>query len=577
MIKRKNISKYSSLTTKELSNLHDQFTAKYGIALNNTTRSIEERRIIRLITEIIKNRKEQKKELCFIREFVKEYIYREIKEYSLITYLAMKKCYNFEQMGEQRVSISFCRIILGIQNDCAVTQFDADRFNHIVEECDKRNKYKSGEEYSSYLRNYKLKLFGRDYCHDELMDINAIFYLLGADYFLFRYIHDDYGSEFIFGKVYIKELGNDRAFIIQEEYIRSPQLVLSIAARTYNNIMLIRNNACELIFFNKWQKHYGQSKAECERALQHVNSSIREGFKEKALNYYNARNTFDVLNTYDIFIKDMSDGIFWHEIGHHLANGEMDPLHNVFRVFFAGEDNIGSALEEALADWAPAKDSRMGSFAHFIKISKTDILKAVGNIYTYLSDNWFVDEEEEFLSVRSNILTGLTFIFINPDGSVNFDKLEKEYLNIYIILQERFNILSNKSIDIIHNSIYELDDRSINYKMLENELYDYYQYTKEGCSLEKLHKNTSYWDQVFMYLKKYSKEGWDKYQKLLEAEYNLTETIILKMANTKSDSLRKYIIERSKETGVIKMIPQDIDKTIKIPPITPPTKPQTQQ
>lgn len=61
MIKRKNISKYSSLTTKELSNLHDQFTAKYGIALNNTTRSIEERRIIRLITEIIKNRKEQKK------------------------------------------------------------------------------------------------------------------------------------------------------------------------------------------------------------------------------------------------------------------------------------------------------------------------------------------------------------------------------------------------------------------------------------------------------------------------------------------------------------------------------------
>jgi len=274
------------------------------------------------------------------------------------------------------------------------------------------------------------------------------------------------------------------------------------------------------------------------------------------LECYNVKNVSGILQIKENFIQDMITGIFWHEIGHHVADGEMDPIHNAFRTNFSGEEDIGSALVEALADWAPAKDKRIGPFAYFLELSKKDIRNAIGNIYVYMSDNWFVDDEEEFLCTRSNVLVGLAYFFINSDGSVDFDRIERDNIKIYDFLQERFKILSEKALDIVHNANYDLGDRIIDYKTLENELYEFFQYSKIGCSLEDLLKYSSFWEKVFVYLKKFSKEGWDKYQKLLSEESNLVENMILKMAGSDNGknytSLRNYIIERSKETGVIK-------------------------
>jgi hypothetical protein len=383
-----------------------------------------------------------------------------------------------------------------------------------------------------------------------------------ADYYFFRYFDNDYGSEFIFGEICKKELGNDKAFIIQKEFIRSPQFNLSCVAKVYSNTMLIRMEACEVIFFNKWQKFYEQSKAERKHALKHLNSSIREGLKAKALECYDAKNTSDALQIKEMFMQEMIEGVFWHEIGHHVADGEMNPLHVAFRTNFSGEENIGNALVEALADWSPVRGERIGPFAYFLKLSKTDIRKAVRNIYVYMSDNWFVDDKEEFLSSQSNVLLGLTFLFINSNGSVDFDRIERDNIKIYDFLQERFKILSDKALDIIYNAIYDLGNRIIDYKTLENELYEFYQYSKSGCSIEELIKYSSFWKKVFLYLKKFSKEGWDKYQNMLSEESNLVENMILKMADSDSkkkyNSLRDYIIERSKEIGVIKM-PLEID------------------
>lgn len=557
MFNKKEISMYSNLSSDNLDNLHEQFTAKYGMALHDTSLSIEERSLKNLIAKKYNEPEKQEEEYHAVCEFVRKDMIRQTKEFALLTFLAMKKRNNYGMMGGERVSVSFYRNMLDISNNREVYQFDANQLNHIIDDCDKRNGGKSGDEYLYYLRQYTFELLGKKYCHDELRDINNIFYLMDADYFLFRYFDNDYGSEFIFGEISKIRVGNDKAFVIKKEYIRTPQFTLSCAGKIYNNTMLIRKEACEVIFLNKWQKFYGQSKVERKRALRHLNSSIREGLKAKALEYYDAKNVSDVMQIKEIFISDMINGIFWHEIGHHLAD-EMNPIHVAFRTNFS--EDIGGALVEALADWSPVRGKRKGSFAYFVELSKTDIRNAAGNIYVNMSDNWFVDEEAEFLCSQSNVLVGLAYLFINSDGSVDFDRIERDNKKIYDFLQEQFKILSDKALDIVYNAAYDLGNRIIDYKTLENELYEFYQYGKNASSLEELLKYSSFWKKVFVYLKKYSKEGWDKFQKLLSEENNSVENLILKMADgdneKKYKSLRDYIIERSKEIGVIKMPPE---------------------
>ncbi|WP_461256074.1 hypothetical protein [Treponema sp. R80B11-R83G3] len=553
MSRKKEISMFSS---DDLYIMNLQFTAKYGIALHDTALTIEERRIKTLIAKKYEKPKMQKEEYRRICEFTKEYIYRQGKEFALLTYLAMEKKNNWGLMGDQRISIAFCRKILNISNFREVTQFDANRFTSILKEADKRHGNKSGDEYRDYLRQYQFELFGKKYCHDELRSLNNVLYLMEVDYYFFRYSDNNYGSEFIFGEINKLEHGNDKAFIIEKEYIRSPQFNLSCAGRTYNNTMLIRTEACEVILFNKWQKFYSQPIYEYKRALAHVNSSIREGFKAKALEYYGAKNTTDVYQISGLFINDMKLGVIVHEVAHHIVNGDMDPIHNAFRTNFYEEDVIGRALEEALADWAPEKDNRKGPIAYFCELAKKDIRNGTGNIYVNLSDNWFVDEDEEFLCIHSNVLVGLIYLFINSDGSVDFERIERDNKKIYDFLQEQFKILCEKSIDIIHNAIFDLGNRIIDYKALENEIHEFYQYGKYGVSLEKLYEYSSFWSETYLYLKKYSKEGWDKYQKMLTEQSNLVEKLILNMADSDNKknykSVRDYIVERSKEIGVIK-------------------------
>jgi len=220
------ISIYSKITDDELKKLHTQLTAKYGAALQNDAYSLDDRRLDKLAAKKVSADKRDQ-EITSVQEFVKEYLYRNLKELALIIYLAMDKRKDFGVMGEQRISISFCRNILNIPNNREVTQFDADRFRRILDECDKRNGNKSGDAYVAYIKNYALELFEKKYAYHSLVDINVLLDLLNVDYYLFSTL-SSYSVSFIFGVIEKKSIEENNAFIIQKEYIRSPQFVLSI-------------------------------------------------------------------------------------------------------------------------------------------------------------------------------------------------------------------------------------------------------------------------------------------------------------------------------------------------------------
>jgi hypothetical protein len=559
------ISIYSKSTEDELKKLHEQFNAKYGAVLQDDARSLEDRQLTKLVAKRIKQPDKQAEELHSIREFVKEYLYRELKELALLIYLSMDKRKDFGPMGEQRVSISFCRNILNIPNNREVTQFDADRFRRLLDDCDKRHGNKSGDAYLAYIKkDFVLELFGAKYGYLDLPGLNLLFDLIGLDCYLLSAHHRSYGVRFIFGAVEKKELENNQVFVIQQEYIRAPQFVLSIAAEVFQDSTMIRREACEVIFFNKWQKFFDQSKAERKHALHHVNSALREGVKEKALAFYVAQKTEDVLKIKEPFINEMIDGILWHEMGHHVSFQDMgQPYRALVNTFTEGAENVGAILPEALADWAPEQGARKGAFTRFLELSRTDAQRATRDLYVYMSDNWFVDEMEEFMGLMSNVLVGLAIYFVQPDGSVDFGRLSREKGQIYNFLQKRYKGLADKLLAIFRQAIYEVGIHRLDYNGLEKEIFKMYQnaYAAHRYTMEELRAYSPFWINITAYLKKFSRTNWEKYQEILAEEAGLLEKMILRVVTKGQEekyknSLREYIVERAKEIGLIQILPE---------------------
>jgi len=554
------ISIYSKLTDEELEIFYAQHTAKYGKALLDNTRPLNERMLSKLIAKSV-GKYNQEAEHFSVCECLKEYLYRKSKEIAKLTYIAMDKRNDFSLPGEQRISISFCRNIMGISNNRAVTQFDADRFEKIINECDRRNGCKSGDEYLEYVKNYSLEIFGKKYPITDTDIFIDLHELLAVDWYFWTVLCLPYGARFILGVLEKREIENNKIWVMTKEYVRSPQLHLSIAAEVFKDTTIIRQEALNAIFFNKWQEHFDQSKAEQYRASLHPNSSIREGIIKKALAFSDAFNTKDVLKIKDPFINEMIDGTVWHEMGHHTAFKDFDPVHYDFHYVMINSDHSCSVIQEALADWAPRKDNKQGAFSRFLQIAQTDPKRAIRDIWVYMSDCWFPDEKEEYMSLYSNVLVGLTLFFINQDGTVDFKRLAAEKDRIYMFLQEKFKNIAEQLLTVLRQSEYDFKIKKLNFSELEEKELIMHQKSGKTKSLEELRKSDAYYENMLGYLEKFSKDGWKQYQDIINKEDKLLEQEILGIVAKGNEekynySLRKYIVKRAKEIGIIQKMPK---------------------
>jgi hypothetical protein len=515
------VSPYPQLSGQELEQKYAEFSAKYGAALHDYTRPRAERRLAILVSAQVKQA-DRKQEIREVQEFVKQHICSQFTEWAMLICVTLEKCKDYGLMGEQRVLISFIRNILHIPHDRAVTQFDADKMHRLMEECDARHGKKQGNEYLDDINSYTLDLFGMKYHNYDLPDLNDLFDLLGADYYVFSK-SDPYGCKFIFGQKENLEIDGNTATVLRREFIRSPQFILGIAAEVNDDTTVIRRESCDVIFFNKPQQFFSQSKAEMKHAMRHPNSAIREMLKKQILFWYNAATTEDVLKIKEAYIRDMIENIIFHENGHFVSFQDMEPLHFAFHNTLASGEHAGAVLLEALADWAPVRGRRKGAFLRFVEIAKTDPRRAAAMVFAYMSDAWFVDEIDEFMGLMSDILVALPLSFIRPGITVDFEGIEREQPVIYALFLNRYTTLTEKLLCVIQEARYLLpaDNGGLYeaaYGTLEQEVHKMYRNSVNCRSLEELRLFKPFWVNITGYLKKYSPSGWRQYQEVLAEE-----------------------------------------------------------
>lgn len=496
------------------------------------------------------------KDQDFLR-LIESMMFQAVREYAILQYIVMEKTNNFTSMGEQRVSISFCRNILNIPGNREVTQFDADRFRRIVDQEAEKYKSMSTDTLVKKKKDPYLNFGFASYSIAEWKHINNILTALDSDKELLFTYHKDTPSIF-FMSCERKNIGEMVFALVKKEYVRTPENVLSLAATQGDDFVRVRQESCEVIFFNKWQKFFDQSKIEFKRALNHPNSAIREGIKRKALQLYNVSTSAEVEKIRKVFIEEMIDGIIWHEIGHKVGQGK--------DFLTAEEDAIGAALgrgdtfvramTEALADWAPVKGKMQGAISRFCEIAKKDKPKALRLCYVYLSDNWFIDEEEEFMKYQNDILTALLLAYIKSDGDINFDQLEKDVPKIHAFLIKQYLKAIEEMKKLYGKVQYEVGIHMLSFENIKKETFKLYKDAEMKKSEEELLGSTHFWTNIMGYAKKFGKNFNVEFEDFLNNGGNEVLTAILKIVSKNNPdaykgSLREYMYARFKELGIL--------------------------
>jgi hypothetical protein len=574
------------MNDKQLEDLHAHFTELYGGQMLDETRPLEERHLTVLVNRRClpagpggpaprENGENPAKtvagssaetELRSVQECAKEVLYRQLKHLSLAMYLAMEKNKNWGSLGEQRVRISLCRNIMNIPNNREVTQFDTDRLRLIVDRCDASLGKKSAEEMDRYCEKKRISLFGKDFF--DFPELGEFIKLFDAEY-LFYSAGRLYGPKFIFGEVAYTQIDDTLIYTFLDEYIRSPHNDLSIAGRAIysSNSIQIRRVALEAICFNKWQNFFETSKAERRRCLRHPNTAIREALKEKAMAWYGITGSGDFLKFKDKLLDAMTDGVIWHEFGHHVSEQprDMDPVH---RAVYFGEVQGGDVLDtlgELLAEWAPARGGKKGALIRFLETAGSDSKAAAAQFYMFLSDSWYVDEKEELFSLKSNCYLGLGLYFMGPGGAVNFKRMAREHGVIYEFLMGEFRRVVGRILGFLSRAAYVKDGRPLFYDDLETEILKSRQEKNPALTAEKMKEDFRYWENVLTFL---SENDRKRFRVLMAQEAAALEHNILDMVtggNTMEyrDSLRQYIVERCEEIGLYSPpMPVKIKKTI---------------
>jgi len=419
----------------------------------------------------------------------------------------------------------------------------------------------TGEQIIQYFHDYPIKILGKELkCFS---DLDPLIELLDVDYQVYCDNTKSYINRFILGRREIKHFGDYEVHFVTNEFIRSPNYTLSEVASLQNEGMRLRQEAIEVVFYQKWYNFYSQSKSERIIAQKHPNSALREGFKQFALRKSNAHNQKDVKKISDEIISTMTDGIIYHEIGHIIADSDISKDELNYQRLYVSDDNLIHGIMELLADWAPERGDKKGSIARFIETSKKDFSRAERNVYMYLSDNFFIDVDDEYFGHLTNVIVSICLSFIGSKGKVEFERMESERKNIYNFLLITLKDVLFKLMSVIKSSDYNIDDKNINFSELETIIYNEY-LSNNKISLEEYRDTFSYWKQTHAKLVNHSKTGLKFYNDILKDETAKFELSLLNLiTNNRSDefnnSLRKYIYDKAEKIGIIKISNHDME------------------
>ena len=366
--------------------------------------------------------------LKVIKNTIESALTSQVKDHSFLQYSIMESLDEWGDGGEMQVKQAFAQICLNKSLRDYITTQDFEEVSNIVKKHLKQSGFGdlSIEEKKQKINHFPMHFLKINYTIHDVDRINKWLVFLKSKWVLQGGV---YGTtiEAILGVGVFYKMGDYNVTCLTKEIARTPNIIHAMAAVIGNRSIFIRNTALKFIYQQKW----GGALREKDFFVYEPAHKVSALVKKRVLDLYKITNHQQLIKYETRFIKDASETILYHELGHgiiqhHLLPKELATLGEATKLY--GE-NIFTGLLELLAEVAPKYHALNGPLYQITQVAKQDPKRAVCMYWMYVSDTWFFDTSDEYMYDYSDLMAYVMLQYINADKSINFEQLETD-LNI---------------------------------------------------------------------------------------------------------------------------------------------------
>ena len=443
-----------------------------------------------------------------LKSQIESSLLRQFEYYSLLLFCYASKHTCWGAAGQEQALISLARNMLKKKPTCFINKDDLIAFEKILQEKLASHQLSLHNDYQPLLKFFKFKIGSENFHFGQFNLLQNWLNFFETNLIVYAGIDETFNSVFL-GKGTCTFFQEHWVYDVKEELIQSHNLSTNIAAIITERNIYLRQTAIQTIFHQKWALHLTSANKNLKNLWQQAGHAI----KTKTLSFYTSQSK----DIKPLFLEEMTQVILNHEIGHgiiqqHLIDTEISAVGEATHKF--GE-SIFSALLESFADMAPLKKQSKGPLLELIDLSKTQPKQASRMFWMYLSDVWFYDTPDDFMTLYSDIICLILLHVINKNGAVNFQKLSET-----IAIREAFTFQYPKSIlehllcyfveDIKHlielckQATFTVNNRLLSFNDINSYLLDLLKKHNPHLSIDSYGFKTLYWTNIFTYVKTFS-------------------------------------------------------------------------
>ncbi len=373
----------------------------------------------------------------------------QVEQFSLLMYRRMLLSDDWGMATRDSVQFSYARHLLKLPANHEFDYADYERFLQLLDQ--KMTEYGlltlSLAAIDERLETYAFELEGRTFGVDDVEDLSAFSRESACDFVLQGGYHGDH-VEMILGTGTRRMMGGFLVTDIEEEWVVTPTLFVSIAAMIAYKYIYVRKPSLSTLFYFKWMAFFNNPSP----LTTSVAARISVGLKHRAIS---GRNLPECEQE---FVDELYETVLFHELGHGVIQHVELPekvatLAEGSQVFGV---HVGIDLLEILADVAPCRNGVSGPLWHICEVAAQDPTRAQRLFWMYWSDAWFFDTPDDYMYGYSGYVS-LMMAEAIVDGGVDFDRLALTLERVRPWVLDCVGRFADQFFDLIRNTDFVSD------------------------------------------------------------------------------------------------------------------------
>jgi len=489
---------------------------------------------------------------------IEELIFASFEFYALAMYRVMERKNDWTDAGQDRVKLSFLRLLLSIPTDQDISFSDYSRFDQILTE---KNKTYQIDSFSADELEFKVKypeihVLGILYRSTDTALLNRLLEIVESSR---RVMMGSAGTwrSFLMGVAGTKKIAGYSIHFFKTEEMRTPNNVHYIVGVIEQKDIAIRQEVCEYVFYNKWVPIFDGDLFQIEAMQADAPQDIAEAIKRQFADLLGVGDRDEMITKKDQFIELMMENLVYHEVAHDALESSLSDMEMTFMDGLTSqEETILSVMTEILTELQIEHQGVKGPLKNIVDVAITEgnELKAKQLLFIYLSDAWFYDTDTTFMYPYTDILFTCLLSYLGPKGEVDFARLYKDLPEIYKFLSKWYR----DSVADIYVKIKQIktqkDGKDVTFGSIEKNVRNNIALFRGLKELEPLNgkdEQGNFWINFFSYLKsKHPAELASLLDAVRQKESELSRLLLTKYGNnTSKDTLREYVQFRMQELG----------------------------